>query len=376
MNLSELNNSQSGFILRVHGSEAFHRRITEMGFVRGKNVKVIKNAPLQDPIEYEVMGYNVSLRRSEARLVEIVSSDEYNNFSLTEYNGMVGNNSQKLTVKHSDTNTIQIALVGNPNCGKTTLFNYASKSHERVGNYSGVTVDAKEATINSGKFKIKVTDLPGTYSLTDYSPEELFVRSHMFEKQPDIVVNVVAASNLERNLFLTTQLIDMNIKVIIALNMYDELGEKGIELDYVKLGKMMGIPIIPTVAVQGKGIKELTDEIINVYQDYNPIVRHIHINYGSMIEESITNIQKILRKDSNHQAYNSTRYTAIKLLEKDNDVIAKLKGSSIFESVMKTTEKEIKNLEDEYGESSDTIFINAKYGFISGASQRSNDPKR
>ena len=254
--LSDISTGNEAIITKVLGHGAFRKRITEMGFVKGEKVRVIKNAPLQDPVEYEIMGYNVSLRRSEARLVEVVSMEEAAGLSEVKFEGTIDEEILKVSALKKG-KTIHVALVGNPNCGKTTLFNYASGSHERVGNYSGVTVDAKEAVMKKGDYTFKIYDLPGTYSITEYSPEELYVRTHITENIPDIVVNVVDASNLKRNLFLTTQLIDMNIKVVIALNMYDELEKKNVKFDYDSLGKMIGIPVIPTVASKGKGIDEL-----------------------------------------------------------------------------------------------------------------------
>eukprot|EP00828_Plagiopyla_frontata_P011046 TRINITY_DN16055_c0_g1_i1.p1 TRINITY_DN16055_c0_g1~~TRINITY_DN16055_c0_g1_i1.p1 ORF type:complete len:353 (-),score=15.92 TRINITY_DN16055_c0_g1_i1:76-1134(-) len=294
--LSCLQTGESAIITKVLGHGAFRKRITEMGFVKGKKVTVVKNAPLHDPVEYKIMGYNISLRRSEARMVEVVSEADAKSFTGIEFNGTTDEEILKISAIEKG-KTINIALVGNPNCGKTTLFNYASGSHERVGNYSGVTVDAKEAVMRKYGYQFNIVDLPGTYSITEYSPEELYVRNHIIEKMPDIVVNVVDSSNLERNLYLTTQLIDMNIKVVIALNMYDELEKKGINFDYKGLGKMIGIPIIPTVASKGKGIDELFKKLIDVYEDRDPGVRHIHINYGEMIENGINRIQEELRKN-------------------------------------------------------------------------------
>jgi ferrous iron transport protein B len=257
--------------------------------------------------------------------------------------------------------------VGNPNSGKTTLFNHASGSHERVGNYSGVTVDAKEAQLKKDGYTFKIFDLPGTYSITEYSPEELYVRQHIIEQMPDIVVNVVDASNLERNLFLTTQLIDMNIKVVIALNMYDELEKKGVKFDYDSLGQMIGIPIIPTVASKGKGIDELFAKLIDVYEDRDPMVRHIHINYGTLIEESIDRLQTEIWKNPSITDKYSSRYIAIKLLETDRHTLEMLKSCPNFEQIQTVLNNEIAKLEKEYGEKSETIITDAKYGFIDGA---------
>ncbi len=364
--LSDLGTGEEGIITKVLGHGAFRKRITEMGFVKGKKVTVIKNAPLQDPVEYKIMNYNVSLRRSEARLVEVIAVEDAYSLSKVAFAGTIDEEILKISALQQG-NEINIALVGNPNSGKTTLFNYASGSHERVGNYSGVTVDAKEATMKRGSYLFRIVDLPGTYSITEYSPEELYVRMHITEKMPDIVVNVVDASNLERNLFLTTQLIDMNIKVVIALNMFDELGKQGARLDYKALGKMMGIPIVPTVASKGKGIAELLDRLIEVYEDRDPMVRHIHINYGSEIEAAIASIQKEIRVNPEITDKLSSRYVAIKLLETDKTTYTQLQKLGNIEQLKTVTSRAIEKLEKEYGEKSETIITDAKYGFIDGA---------
>lgn len=374
--LSDISTGNEAIITKVLGHGAFRKRITEMGFVKGEKVRVIKNAPLQDPVEYEIMGYNVSLRRSEARLVEVVSLEEAAGLSAIKFEGTIDEETLKVSALARG-KTINVALVGNPNSGKTTLFNYASGSHERVGNYSGVTVDAKEAVMKKGEYTFKIYDLPGTYSITEYSPEELYVRTHITENTPDIVVNVVDASNLKRNLFLTTQLIDMNIKVVIALNMYDELEKKNVKFDYDSLGKMIGIPIIPTVASKGKGIDELFTKLIDVYEDRDETVRHIHINYGSLIEEAIKEIQDEIWKNPEITDKLSSRYVAVKLLETDKTTLAQLANLSNYDVIKSKAEKAILKLEKEYGEKSETIITDAKYGFIDGALKETlTEPKK
>jgi ferrous iron transport protein B len=364
--LSEIPSGEEAIITKVLGHGAFRKRITEMGFVKGKKVTVIKNAPLQDPVEYEIMGYKVSLRRSEAEMVEVVSVEEAKNLSGIEFNGVIDEETLKKSAIQKG-KVINVALVGNPNCGKTTLFNYASGAHERVGNYSGVTVDAKEATMKKEGYTFRIVDLPGTYSITEYSPEELYVRKHITEKHPDIVINVVDASNLERNLFLTTQLIDMNIKVVIALNMYDELEDKGAKFNYTALGEMIGIPFIPTVASKGKGIDELFAKLIEVYEEQDPTVRHIHVNYGQSIEKAINDIQHEIWKNPAIRVQLSSRFVAIKLLETDKTMLEWLRKFDNYENIKVVAEKAIATLEKEYGERSETIITDAKYGFIDGA---------
>jgi len=362
--LSELNPGEEGYIAKVLGHGRFRKRINEMGFVAGKKVTVIKRAPLQDPVEYEIMGYRISLRNSEAEMIEIVSSTEQFENKSQNY-GTIDEGLKTSAIKKGK--EINIALVGNPNCGKTTIFNYASGSHEHVGNYSGVTIDAKEATLKYGEYTINITDLPGTYSITEYSPEELYVRKHIIEKKPDIVVNVLDASNLDRNLFLTTQLIDMDIKVVIALNMFDELKDKNIDFRYDDFGKMIGIPVVPTIASKGTGIKELIQRIIRVYEDADPSVRHIHINYGSEIENAIKGIQSVIWENPSIGDRLSSRFLAIKLLEQDNETRRFLSQYNNYNEIIAEAEKRIEALEKEYSEQSETIITDAKYGFIDGA---------
>ncbi|HOF16211.1 MAG TPA: ferrous iron transport protein B [Bacteroidales bacterium] len=364
--LSQLEDGQEAIIVKVLGHGTFRKRIIEMGFIRGKKVTAIKKAPLQDPAEYRIMDYYVSLRRSEAKLIKVIVAKCEDNKFCNNFTGIIDEEKLKTSAKEK-CNTINIALVGNPNSGKTTLFNYASNSHERVGNYAGVTVDTKEASIKKFNYTFKIADLPGTYSITEYSPEELYVRNYITEKKPDIVINIIDSSNLERNLYLTTQLIDMNIKVIIALNMYDELEKSGAEFDYDTLGKMLGIPIIPTIASKGIGIDELLKKIIDVYEDRDPIVRHIHINYGKNIENSIKKIQSLIKENKQIADNYSTRYLSIKLIENDKATRKILKNCANYNEIIETAESEIANLEREYKEKSETIVTDFKYGFISGA---------
>ena len=366
MNLSELEPGNKAVIQRVKGRGAFRKRITEMGFVVGKEVTVVKKAPLQDPVEYSILGYNVTLRMSEAQLIEIdaISKNEHE----ISYSGTLLEDSETAGFSRKS-KIIHVAFVGNPNSGKTTLFNFASNSRERVGNYSGVTVDAKEARFEQGGYEFIITDLPGTYSITAYSPEELYVRDFINENMPDVVVNVVDASNLERNLYLTTQLIDMDIRVIVALNMFDELQHKGDILDYKHLGEMLGVPFIPTIASRGKGIYELFSKIIEVCEGSDQVSRHIHINYGRALEEGIKSVQKKIRITQNNDFLNkiSSRFLAIKLLEKDPDAIGKVGNLINAIEITETVIREQNRIEHEQREDTETLITDAKYGFIAGA---------
>ena len=330
MKLSELKTGERGVIVKVSGHGSFRKRIIEMGFVKGNKVKVILNAPLRDPIEYEIIGYKISLRREEAEKIEVISEAEAKalagdvpaseNLSALEADGdWIERRMDNLVEERRK--HIRVALVGNPNCGKTSLFNMASGSHEHVGNYSGVTVDAKEGTFEYGGYTFVIVDLPGTYSLSAYSPEELYVRQNLVEEVPDVVVNVIDSSNLQRNLYLTTQLIDMNLRVVMALNMYDELQAKGDRLDLTQLGYLLGMPVVPTVSRTGEGIDKLFDTIIQICEKSDPhLARHIHINHGAELEHSIDRIKLLIQQNTDIRTKYSTRYLAIKYLENDKEI--------------------------------------------------------
>ncbi len=373
MRLSGLQTGEKGIIVKVLGRGAFRKRIIEMGFIRGKEVEVIQNAPLKDPIHYRIMGYDVSLRRSDAALIEVVSVADYtgtepedNGQALTTDAGTPSsNNLQALALDKRK--TINVALVGNPNSGKTSLFNFASGLHEHVGNYSGVTVDAKEGVFKQSGYTFRIVDLPGTYSLSTYTPEELYVHKHLNEEHPDIVINVVDATNLERNLYLTSQLIDMDIPMVIALNMYDGLQKKGNKFNYDMLAGMIGAPIVPTVSKTGFGIKDLFERVIRVYEEEDPVTRHIHINYGEVLEHSIRNVRQELRKNGQIARNYSKRYLSIKLLEGDPEIESFIRSLPGSESILKERDENALQIERLLKEDCETAFTDARYGFISGA---------
>lgn len=415
MKLSELKSGEKASIVKVLGHGGFRKRIVEMGFVKGKVVKAILNAPLNDPIKYSVMGYEVSLRRSEASLIEVVSEQEANLLQLKEEDrsGLMDEEFVR-RIALNQRKQICVALVGNPNCGKTTLFNFASGGHEHVGNYSGVTVDAKEGKFDFRGYTITLVDLPGTYSLTAYSPEEKYVRGYISEKMPDVIINVVDSTNLERNLYLTTQLIDMNVRTIVALNMYDELEHSGDKLDSKTIGKLLGIPFVPTVAKKRIGIDDLFRMVIKLYEgsdvldsegvlisslkddnlldDYHhnieihhhhdkkhhssdfkglhkvhETVRHIHINHGREIELSIQRLKLPIALNPSLRDQYSTRFLAIKLLENDKEIesiIAKLPNA---DEIINLRNLESKRIKTELKEDTESAITDAKYGFITGA---------
>lgn len=416
MRLSELQTGEKGVIIKVMGHGGFRRRIIEMGFIKGKTVEVLLNAPLKDPIKYKIMGYEISLRRQEAAMIEVMSEEEAReSMQETHFHNPIAEDipvseAKLKEIASGKRRTINVALVGNPNCGKTSLFNVASGSHEHVGNYSGVTVDAKEGHFDFQGYHFRLVDLPGTYSLSAYSPEELYVRKHIIDETPDVIINVVDAGNLERNLYLTAQLIDMNVRMVVALNMYDALLHSGNTLDHKKLGQLFGVPIVPTVSRTGKGIdnlfhviiglyegadfigqkEEIQDEAMREYREWHnkyvpdhkygshdeethdfggkSYIRHIHINHGPELERSIDAVKEVICKNENIRYKYSTRFLAIKLLENDKDieqrVISTLPNG---EEVIRVRDKEAERIRLSMNEDSEQAITDAKYGFITGA---------
>lgn len=394
MKLSELNTGESGVIVKVSGHGGFRKRIIEMGFIKGKKVDVLLNAPLQDPVKYKIMGYEVSLRHSEADHIEVVSvneakKDKQLKHADEEEREQVINSQavdsedpdeqalgDKMLVAEQEADrlhhVINVALIGNPNCGKTSLFNFASGAHERVGNYSGVTVDAKVGEAEYNGYHFNLVDLPGTYSLSAYSPEELYVRKQLIEHTPDIVINVIDTSNLERNLYLTTQLIDMHIRMVCALNMFDETEKRGDNIDYDKLGELFGIPMVPTVFKNGRGVDRLFDTIIEMYEGRegsNAHYRHIHINHGHEIEHGIEHIQEYLKADDSIRQRYSTRYLSIKLLENDKHAEEYVSHLKSAKEIFAARDEAARRVKEETMEDSETAIMDAKYGFIHGALQ-------
>lgn len=405
MRLSELKTGEKGVIVKVLGHGGFRKRIVEMGFIKGKTVEVLLNAPLRDPVKYKIMGYEISLRHQEADMIEVISEEEAK-LMQNPYHGSLTENIEltddKLKeIAQGKRRTINVALVGNPNCGKTSLFNIASGAHEHVGNYSGVTVDAKEGFFDFQGYHFRIVDLPGTYSLSAYSPEEIYVRKHIIEETPDVIINVVDASNLERNLYLTTQLIDMNVMMVIALNMYDELEASGNKLDHETLSELFGVPMVPTVCRRSEGIDKLFHIIIEIYEgsdfvtknvkknvrsevmdeletwhkDFVPedhygkqgFFRHIHVNHGPIIEKSIENIKKAIRENERIRYKYSTRFLSIKLLENDKDIERIVRALPNGEIILNVRDKEAENIRKAMNEDSEQAITDAKYGFITGA---------
>lgn len=363
MRLSDLKPGQSAVVVKVLGHGAFRKRMIEMGFVKGRTVKDMLQAPLNDPVKYSLMGYEVSLRRSEAAQVVVAEVDAQGHPRPDNDQA-----TSEIPLAPGHLSAINVALIGNPNCGKTSLFNVASGAREHVGNYSGVTVDAKTGTFRQDDVTFRIVDLPGTYSLACYSPEELYVRKYLRDNEPDVIVNIVDATNLERNLYLTTELINMNRPMVIALNMFDELKQKGISLDYKKLSEMIGVPIVPTVARTGEGIRQLFDAVIAVAEDRHAVVRHVHVTLGKELEQSVGVLNRALKADPDLRPRFSPRYMAIKLLENDKEVESLVEGTKDAKAIFELRDREVERLAEVFpGEDVASLIAGESYGFISGA---------
>lgn len=367
MRLSDLKTGETGVVIKILGHGAFRKRVMEMGFVKGRAVDVVLHAPLKDPIKYSVMGYDVSLRRSEAHMIEVVRLEDEGNGLALKSRGTTSECTSADTIVAREGLTINVALIGNPNCGKTSLFNIASGMSERVGNYSGVTVDAKSGHFRYKGYTFNIVDLPGTYSLASYSPEELYVRRYLRDNTPDVIINVVDVSNLERNLYLTTELIDMDRSMVIALNMYDELRARGTTLDYKMLGEMIGVPMVPVVAKTSEGINRLFDNVISVFEGTDPSVRHIHVNLGSDIEATLRKLIDLIKADAYIGRHFSPRYIAIKLLEGDQEAEDIVASSPIHQNILLQRDELKGKLEAIRGEDIAETVAAEKYGFIAGA---------
>ncbi|MDE6643302.1 MAG: ferrous iron transport protein B [Muribaculaceae bacterium] len=367
MTLNELKPGETAVILKIHGHGAFRKRVIEMGFTRGRRITTVLNAPLHDPVKYTLMGYEVSLRRAEAKLIEVLPIDNAFNFDDISHINTTEESDSVVNDFQGQSHTINVALIGNPNCGKTSLFNIASGATEHVGNYSGVTVDSKAGHFNHNGYRFNIVDLPGTYSLSAYSPEELYVRRYLKNERPDIIVNVVDASNLERNLYLTTELIDMNRPMVIALNMYDELKKSGTTVDYKTLGSMIGVPIIPTVSKTGFGIDKLFDTIIDIYESRHEQVRHVHVKLGNDIEDALQGLRDIIKNEPSIESHFAPRYVAIKLMEHDSECEELIKSTPVYEKLIAIRDKEEEKLKFIHNDDVSSLIANEKYGFIAGA---------
>ena len=332
--LQELSPGESGMIVSVgNQSGAVKRRLVDMGLTPGTVVKVTKIAPLGDPLEVSLRGYELSLRKEDAGQIQIgpvqakpqaaskpgAPDPERDRRQLRDHVHELEHHEKPYDHNAHDTRTMKVALAGNPNCGKTTLFNALTGSNQYVGNWPGVTVEKKEGTARLGDREITVVDLPGIYSLSPYSMEEIVARDFIIGEGPDAVIDIVDATNLERNLYLTVQLLELERPLVLALNFMDEVKARGDQIDVERLSKELGVPVVPITAKTGEGLDELlqvahrqmhlgvTYEPDDLYDDFT---HDIHHRMGELIH------------DYAYAANLPAHWASIKLLEGDG-IVAK-----------------------------------------------------
>lgn len=259
--------------------------------------------------------------------------------------------------------TLTIALAGNPNAGKTTIYNALTGARQHIGNYPGVTVEKKESMITYDNQQLKIIDLPGTYSLTAYSVEEVVARNVIINEKPDVVVDIIDSSNLERNLYLAVQLMELRIPLVFVFNMKDMAQEMGIKIDVKSLSNLFGVPIIETVGSKGDGVKTILEEAIKVAK--NPEIKYPVITYDKVIEKYVNSVEELIKKYSTNIENYNTRWLAVKLLEGDKDVMQTVPSPIVAEEVKRASVE----IDEMLGDSPETAIASARYGFISGACQ-------
>ena len=362
MNLSEIKPGCSGVIKSIGSEGHLRRRIVDMGLTVGTCVEVVRYAPFGDPIEINIHGYNLSIRKSEAEKIDVFENNK-------EYEQFLRNTKNNSEIKEkrvvpllsdppSNAGGMKVALIGNPNSGKTTLFNNLTGSYQYVGNWPGVTVERKEGKIKNINEDVTLVDLPGIYSLSPYSPEEIITRQYILEENPDLIINILDATNLERGLYLTTQLLELDLPIIAVLNMEDLLFGKGKIIDYKKLEKSLGIPIIPISASKNKGLDSLVFKISSVFKSGKKSRSIVNI-YSEEIENSLKEIDRIVNNDKNYVKNN--RFKIIKVFEDDIYVTESLKIS--LEN-LKKIDAVRQTLSRKMGKESDMIIPDERYNYI------------
>ncbi|MEQ2129656.1 ferrous iron transport protein B [Caldanaerobacter subterraneus KAk] len=253
-----------------------------------------------------------------------------------------------------------VALAGNPNSGKTSLFNELTGSRQHVGNWPGVTVEKKEGMLKFEGVNFKVVDLPGTYSLGAYTEDEVIARNFIIYDKPDVVINVVDATNLERNLYLTMQLLEMNANLVIALNMSDEAKAKGIEIDKDKLSQILKVPVVMTVATKGEGVKELLENVLKAVEFKGERYR---IDYGKELEEGISELESLIKEDEELSKKFFPRWLAIKFIENDENIMKEFSHKTALMEKVKLIQKKLEGI---FGEDAEVVVADKRYGVISG----------
>lgn len=372
MTLKELKAGESARILSVGGEGALRQHFLDMGVIPGAEMTVIKFAPMGDPMELQVHGYELTLRLADADQIEIEKIDararEHKGLSAisnAEHPGL--GEEGKYHVKGSKKplpaeETLTYALVGNQNCGKTTLFNQLTGSNQHVGNFPGVTVDRKDGAIK-GHVNTQITDLPGIYSMSPYSSEEIVSRNFVLENRPKAVINIVDATNIERNMYLTMQLLEMDIPMVIALNMMDEVNANGGSIDINKMEEKIGVPVVPISAAKNQGVEELVRHAIHIarYQEKPGRQDFCDENeFGGAVHRCIHAVCHIV-EDHAREADIPVRFAATKLIEGDPLILERL---GLDQNEKETLEHLILQMEKERGLDRSAAIADMRFNFI------------
>lgn len=362
-NLDSLEAGKEGYIVSIECEDkALRSHILNMGLTPGVEVKLIKTAPMGDPLEIRVRGYELTIRKSEASKIIIADIHEAHNCPRRnkEFKKIDHSRKGEQTIRKKNTppkTKLLFALAGNQNSGKTTLFNKLTGSNQHVGNFPGVTVDKKEGILK-GNQNVTITDLPGIYSLSPYSSEEIVTRDFILHEKPDGIINIVDAANIERNLFLTMQLLELNIPMVIALNMMDEVAESGGSIDINGLEAELGAPVIPISAAKNQGIEELVEHALNVAK-YGELPERVDF-CEEAVHRCIHSIIHLIEDHAN-SAKIPVRFAATKLAEKDTIIVQAL---GLDENEIKTCNHIVKELEEETGMDSEEALADMRFGFI------------
>ena len=350
MKLGNLAIGKSAVIVSVGGTGALRQHFLDMGLIQGVEVTMVKYAPMGDPIEIKIHDYELTLRKEDAQKIEvkeITKKEELKNeniiFQHKNHPGYGESSYDKINNHqiYHESDLLTFALVGNQNCGKTTLFNQLTGSNQHVGNFPGVTVDRKDGVIKGYKNTL-ITDLPGIYSMSPYSSEEIVTRNFLLKEKPKAIINIVDATNIERNLYLTMQLLELNMPMVVALNMMDEMSGNGGTVLINELEAHLGVPVVPISAAKGEGIDELVSHVLHVayYQEKPQFLQHLD---NQALDRCLNAIEHLIEDHAN-KAGIPLRFAASKLAEDDSLLLEQLDLSQnekeILEHIRKQLEEE------------------------------------
>lgn len=373
MTLNELSVGASATILNVGGSGSLRQHFLDMGVIPGVTLTVAKLAPMGDPMELMIHGYELTMRIEDAKQIEIIQTDspkkdrEHRKYQLADHRehpgyGEDGKYHDKRDERDYGDKLLSFALAGNQNCGKTTLFNQLTGSNQHVGNFPGVTVDRKSGAMR-GFDNTSVTDLPGIYSLSPYTAEEIVSRNFILDEKPDCIIDIVDATNIERNLYLTLQLMELEIPLVLAVNMMDELRGNGGSLDINIMEDMLGVPVVPISAIKNEGVKELAEHAVHIARYNEKPGRNDFCSEdhkGGAVHRCIHGIMHLIEDHAKATGI-PVRFAATKLVENDSLIASQL---NLTENEREMLEHIVLQMEQESGLDRASAIADMRYAFI------------